>query len=536
MKTRFLWLTIFFVVVLFGFEKVNACSCRVSNPPCGGIEKSSIVFLAEVISVSIHNEERTAKNKEFIPFIGKKAQVKVLESFNNMTAKELVVETGLGGGDCGFNFKEGEKYLIYAHEYKGRILTSICSRTQLLTTAQEEVEILRELKTKKTVKSRIFGNVVLINREDDYSVNPLSKVKILLKNEKGSIFRTETDLMGNYKLVDLPLGKYTIEATYKTNFIKEINVEIKKTTGDQCAEPKFYFYDGGRIAGKVVDSNGNPVSGLRIIAMKIAISDGEESDWTSYDGYTNQNGNYEIEGLPNGKYYLGFNFFEPIKKEFPYPPMFYPGKETKQEAARFSVTDEFSLNNHDFFISQKIIPRLIKGKITLLNGKPAIGAMVDLKEERTTWRMDSADVDEQGNFSLSAFSGQSYNLYVYDSSTSWGINKEAKKVHIPKTGEIGEMNLVLPIWGKIEGIITDETGKVFEEASLYLQTSVGSNFSEQRIQPWNGAFSFPLYEGGKNKIYAKVNYGKYEGLKSEIIDISKNDIGKKLKLEIKTKK
>lgn len=536
MKLKFLWLTVFFIVILFGFEKANACSCVSSKPPCGGVGKSSIVFSAEVLNVTIHPEERTEKYKDLMPFIGKKAQVKVLENFSNTTAKNLVVETGLGGGDCGFDFKKGEKYLIYARENKGRLLTSICSRTQKLSTAQEEIEILRELKSKTPVKPRIFGNIVLINKEDDYSANLLSKIKVLVKNDIGNIFQTETDLNGNYRIVDLPFGKYTVEATYKTNFIKVKEVEIKETSGEQCAEPDFYFYKGGRITGKVTDSSGNPVSGLRVIAMDLKISGGEETDWTSHSGYTDQYGRYEIEGLPKGKYYLGFNFYKPIKKEFPYPPMFYPQGETKEEAGRFIVNDEFSLNDRNFVISKKISPRLIKGTVKLLNGKNAVGARLRLKEERTTWEMDSAEIDEEGTFTLSAFEGESYYIYVYDSSYAWGLNKDVKKIYLPKTGVIEEMEIVLPIYGKIEGIIIDENGKIIEEgADVFLQCSNAPGLLEEKAENWKGTFSFPLLEGCKYKAYAKFTYGKFKGLKSEVIDISKDDIGKQIKLVINTK-
>lgn len=73
----------------------------------------------------------------------------------------LVVRTGFGHGDCGFQFRIGEKYLIYARHEKGikynhEILnrtrkelrgiyrTTICTRTKLMSFAAEE---LTELST-----------------------------------------------------------------------------------------------------------------------------------------------------------------------------------------------------------------------------------------------------------------------------------------------------------------------------------------------------------------------------------------------------
>ena len=49
------------------------------------------------------------------------------------------VDTGSGGGDCGFNFAVGSTYLVFAHRQptKGRLSTGICSRTSLASWAGE---------------------------------------------------------------------------------------------------------------------------------------------------------------------------------------------------------------------------------------------------------------------------------------------------------------------------------------------------------------------------------------------------------------
>ncbi|MEQ1763536.1 MAG: hypothetical protein ABL984_10370 [Pyrinomonadaceae bacterium] len=56
---------------------------------------------------------------------------------------EVTVFTGNGGGDCGFPFRIGEKYLIYAHFNSSKNLgANICSRTKIFAEAGPDTSVL----------------------------------------------------------------------------------------------------------------------------------------------------------------------------------------------------------------------------------------------------------------------------------------------------------------------------------------------------------------------------------------------------------
>lgn len=59
--------------------------------------------------------------------------------------KSFVVETGIGGGDCGYPFETGRSYLVYAwKEDSGQLSTGICSATRPLADANPtEMRLLR---------------------------------------------------------------------------------------------------------------------------------------------------------------------------------------------------------------------------------------------------------------------------------------------------------------------------------------------------------------------------------------------------------
>ena len=59
--------------------------------------------------------------------------------------EDIVVKTGMGGGDCGYEFEPGQKYLVFADkEDDGSLSTGICSGTTLLEGVPEaELRLLR---------------------------------------------------------------------------------------------------------------------------------------------------------------------------------------------------------------------------------------------------------------------------------------------------------------------------------------------------------------------------------------------------------
>ena len=132
-------LSCLFSVAMFFTSDVLACSCEIPRPNDSVAEMtrkerkaSSAVFLGEVLSVvKVSELENVAK-------------IRVEVKWKGVKTSEVNVSTGIGGGDCGFLFEVGEKYLIYVSKSKnGAFTTNICSRTKPLSEAREEIKILQ---------------------------------------------------------------------------------------------------------------------------------------------------------------------------------------------------------------------------------------------------------------------------------------------------------------------------------------------------------------------------------------------------------
>jgi hypothetical protein len=96
----------------------------------------------------------------------------VLRSYRGAQDKHVKVRTGLGGGDCGFDFETNKKYLVFAYkDDSGELSTSICSSTALLEESQSNLAYLRrepetpERNQKKLATDRgaLCGHLVLDN-------------------------------------------------------------------------------------------------------------------------------------------------------------------------------------------------------------------------------------------------------------------------------------------------------------------------------------------------------------------------------------
>lgn len=410
------------------------CTCSRSQPPCDGVRKGATVFSGTVLS------SRPGPS-------GRVADFMVVESFVGSIPKTVTVRTGFGGGDCGFDFKVGKTYLVYAGSSQdGGLGTGICSRTREVGEGKEDIEILRELKVGGiTKKSRLFGNANWLSKSGDYGVSssPLADARIVANDSHGRTVETRTDANGNYVFRGLRAGQYGLRLFYGANFEKAKGVQIGTTTKDRCVEQDFFAWVGPRVTGKVIDDKGNPVVGIRVIAAYYRNPDDEDS-WSWFDGRSDQSGRFEVEGLTPGTYTVGVNFDGPTKKEFPFPPAFHPNVKDAKLAKRISIDEQKSYDGFDITVGTGLIPRTVSGIVVFPDGSPARGAMVEVKEERTTWRMDIADVAKDGRFTLSAFEGVSYYFYVYKDSASWRVNKETKKVFIPKTGVLEPLKIVVP--------------------------------------------------------------------------------------------
>lgn len=95
---------------------------------------------------------KVKENQHFDGSRTKSVLFAVQNTWKGINETQVIITTGLGGGDCGYEFEEGKEYLVYAFESRmyseeEKLVTIICDRTTLLNSAEEDLSILGEGKS-----------------------------------------------------------------------------------------------------------------------------------------------------------------------------------------------------------------------------------------------------------------------------------------------------------------------------------------------------------------------------------------------------
>ena len=133
--------------------KSYACSCVQRPPPAKELANSTAVFAGKMVKV-VRMDRPTGQN------VGGGSQNPLKEQRILLTVifqvdtvwkgpsyENLVVTTPLTDTACGYQFQQGEKYLVYAYGSDVDLQTNSCKRTQLLSGSGSDLEELGQGKT-----------------------------------------------------------------------------------------------------------------------------------------------------------------------------------------------------------------------------------------------------------------------------------------------------------------------------------------------------------------------------------------------------
>jgi hypothetical protein len=365
------------VLILFlaSLQVWASCPGIYQHPPCAEFWRADAVFTATATKVEYKqtNPDFAYESKPKI------VTLTIEERFRGIEEKEVVLDLN----DCGFDFKQGEKYLVYARRNRDNNKLDIrtrTSRTQPLAEAAEDLQYIRsvlrgekqpslvgtvgqmtaDVKTNLLDKPRFGSNLLGLI----FYGKPAPGIKVFAEG-KEQTYETLSDATGFYQFFDLPDGKYKIRADFPPYFsLKEVETEVK-TTNRSCALGYLGANRKGLIIGKIFDANGNPIKGVYVSLIP---ADAAQSEifTEKYDDYsfpwavsvTLENGEYGFAALPAGNYYIVINRAERERKygseaAQKLPRLFYPGVQNLEKAAVISLKEGEQLKGKDFQL-QKI--------------------------------------------------------------------------------------------------------------------------------------------------------------------------------------
>lgn len=121
-------LTAAFIV---GATELAACSCIPPGPPAEELEKAALVFAGEAVRVNPSGGEGPVT-----------VTFRASRVYKGAVKRTIVITTSGSSASCGYGFVSGESYLVYAHGTEDEPVVTICSRTNTLSAAKDDLEAL----------------------------------------------------------------------------------------------------------------------------------------------------------------------------------------------------------------------------------------------------------------------------------------------------------------------------------------------------------------------------------------------------------
>lgn len=255
--------------------------------------------------------------------------------------------------------------------------------------------------------------------------------------------RSTTDAQGRFALLEVPPGRYRVSASRTGFATRQIgqrgpfeSVDPIAVGAGQSIDADFALTRAGAIAGRIFDAEGNPISDVRVQALRLQVVQGRRrlvpvGDERSTDDL----GVYRVFGLPAGDYVVGATiapetmtvtsagstsiFVEGalVLSAGPgytsaYPPTYYPGTSLPADAHRINLVAAEDENNVNFSLIPSRLSR-VAGTVRDQRGEP-IQARIELQPELEGMRRSTHTTmtAPDGSFEVNGVSPGTYHLNV----------------------------------------------------------------------------------------------------------------------------
>jgi len=205
--------------VLLPPNSASACDCAQPGPPCVAFTKVHAVFTGKVQEIG--KIRMKTGNSEYERVL---VTFAVDHAYSGVSGTTVEVVTDSGGGDCGYLFKQGESYLVYASTFEavGKLYTGICTRTRPLADAEEDLEYLNH-KDEPGRGAGIEGEIYELARDPQngthtWVTGPAAGVSVVIEGESGR-WTAVTDKNGRFRQWELKPGTYTVTPTFAQRFL-----------------------------------------------------------------------------------------------------------------------------------------------------------------------------------------------------------------------------------------------------------------------------------------------------------------------------
>ena len=373
-------LSIATVLLTLPISDVIACDCMFGgSPPCEEYWRSEVVFAGKVVKKSTFYVEEGEGDSRY-KYQQVLVRFSIERAFKGISGDEAEIVTGMGGGDCGFHFKDGERYVVYAIRNgrdKSRLYAGICNCIKLVAEADEDFAYflaIPEAETGGLVYGRVKKLTMPLSFDNKYQETYLDNIKITIEGN-GRRFETTTNKEGYYQVGGLPPGQYNVKADISDGQ-SSYSQSTLNVVDRGCAARDFYLHVNGQISGRVFDEKDNPLPNIKvdIISAKDAQDLSPKGKW----GYTDKDGRYKIDWLPLGDYYLGVGLVGANSNLCPYPRVFLPDFDDAKKPKVVSLEEGQKIEDQNISLPSFTPDLEFEVEVVWPNGSPVEAATVML--------------------------------------------------------------------------------------------------------------------------------------------------------------
>ena len=406
-------------VVLLGTAypgRADACTCAPPAAMCAVYWRVSTVFAGTVRDIQPVPERPGMLAVRF----------DVDQRGRGVESDSVTIESAPQDGvNCGYTFRVGERYVVYASAgANGQLTTSMCSGTKLATAAAADLAFLREV-TGPPRGVRVFGHVrrveedlVSFNRRDFGGV---SGARIQLNGDTVSREVT-TGADGDYDFRDLPAGTYTVNVTPPKGLAlagpplppREHHPPpraVTLTNPSECAEIFTWPRTDAQISGVLLDSKGRPADEEPIDLIAVANAARTDKQIPHVSVRTGADGRFTFAFIPPGRYLVGVNLKNPPPASQVDHRAYYPGVTEPVRATEVPVDAGSRVQLTAFQLPNWPLERRISGVVMWSDGTPAPGVTLTV----TGASPQPVSLDAEGRFNISLPLGARFWLHAQGS-------------------------------------------------------------------------------------------------------------------------
>lgn len=396
------------LLVLISSRDASACTCITPGPACQTYWTTDAVFDGTVTAIAPIERTETIGGRDYrMPEYAVRFDVR--QAWKGVEGAQLEILTG-SGGMCGFDFKVGGRYLVFAHRRgtDGKFGASICSLTRAYDGFDSDITpFLASLAAPPPDGGRVSGSVSAGSGRFSQGKSEPLDVQVRLTGTGRTVVTTSA--AGRYEFTNLKPAQYEIDVTLpqgysSPGFPRTVSISDPRA----CARQDVWVRPTGMIIGRLAGPTG-PAGSVLVEIAPADVTLSEHGEWPSSTTRTLPDGTFEASEIPPGRYLVGINLRGTPTPSNRYERLILQNGAPDREGIAVALGQSVDLGTLQIPAPIRVIK--VTGVVTRQDGSPVANFDVFAHESTVAGRfVAAARTGADGRFTMELMDGRTYML------------------------------------------------------------------------------------------------------------------------------